>query len=94
MREDNAENTDFVKKKFDETFDKKLDCSLLIASKRVFNTPDLMLYEFSNSGKVFYGKIKKVSIEKISDFEGFRNILYREREFLKSLTVKDGRISY
>lgn len=83
-----------LKNKFEECFNKKLDCSLLIASNRVLKKPDLMLYEFSNSGKILYGKIKKLNINELSKFEGFRNIIYRGKHFLNLLSLKEGKLVY
>jgi len=64
-------------KEFYKIFDKN-NASLLIASPTIFAKPDLMFFEFCSTGEVLYGKkLKPLSINKISLFEVFRNIIYR-----------------
>jgi len=84
-----------IKKKFFECFRdcKGREVSLLIASPTIFKKPDLMFFEYTNSGKVLFGeKIKPIPIERISRFEAFRNIIYRSCFFLEQFEVKNGKL--
>lgn len=73
----------YLRKTFRKTFKDMKLCSLLIASPTIFKRPDLMFFEYTNTGKVLYGRrLKPISINKISRFECFRNIAYRGCYFL------------
>ena len=73
-----------------------LDLRIHDSKKVLFDTikefkPDLMFFEFSNSGKLLYGKnVDRISLDKISRFECFRNIVYRGCFFLSLFDVIDG----
>lgn len=93
--------TNFINPFFESKFKKEIsiifgneyDASLLIASPTIFKKPDLMFFEYTNSGKVLYGeKLKPISIKKISKFESFRNIIYRGCFFLSLFGVKNNKL--
>jgi len=69
------------------------DVSLHYISPTIFKRPDLMFFEYIESGKAFYGKkINKISIERIPKFEGFRNILFRSCVFFSLFDVNNGKL--
>jgi len=86
-------NPNFKKKiysYFKKSFDESLDPSLLFAYKSIFKRPDLMFFEYTNSGKVIFGKeLNKIKFNKISKFEAFRNIIYRSSYFLEMFEIKN-----
>ncbi|USN58511.1 MAG: hypothetical protein H6767_09830 [Candidatus Peribacteria bacterium] len=82
-----------LRSKFKYLFPKRLNCSVLITYKSIFQKPDLIFFEYSNSGQQLYGeKIAPISLGKVSRFECFRNILYRSCFFLDLFTIEKNRL--
>ena len=75
-----------LKKVFFEVFsDFKIEVSLLVFAPSIFKKPDLMYFEFTNSGKIFYGSLnQKISINKIPLWEGIRLLTFKGDPFLAS----------
>jgi len=89
----NFKKTKKIKTIFKEYFPKELDCSLLYATPSILKKPDLMFFEYSNSGIFLFGKkIKPIKLNKISKFESYRNILYRSCYFFDKLEIIENNI--
>jgi hypothetical protein len=79
--------------KFNKVFKNTKMYSILINSPTIFKKPDLMFFEFSNAGKILYGKkLKKININKIPRYESYRNLIYRSCFFLSLFNVKKGEL--
>ncbi|MHA1696266.1 MAG: hypothetical protein ACTSUG_13435, partial [Candidatus Helarchaeota archaeon] len=69
------------------------DESLHYISPSIFKRPDLMYFEYCNSGKVLYGKkLESQTIKNISRLESLRNIIFREAHFLKLFNIKNKKL--
>lgn len=70
----------------------KVEASLLTFSPTIYKKPDLMFYEFTNSGRFILGKPwVKVSIDDLPLWEGIRLLSFRQAPFLNSFKkVKKG----
>lgn len=84
----------YLKKSFNKIFESELDCGILIWNKnRSYKRPDLMFYEYISNWKFFYwDKPFKISFDKISKFEVFRNLIYRSHFFLRLFVLKDWKL--
>ncbi|MFH1212429.1 MAG: hypothetical protein V1659_05905 [Candidatus Woesearchaeota archaeon] len=73
-----------LNKKFKECFaESKIEASILIFGPSIFKKPDLMFFEFVNSGKILYGSIKrKLSIADIPKWEGIRVLCLKGNPFI------------
>jgi len=82
-----------IKNIFYDIFKDENNYSLHYISPSIFKKPDLMFFEYTNSGKVLYGKkLKKTDINKISRLEVLRNIIFRETHFLKLFKLKNNKL--
>jgi hypothetical protein len=76
----------YLHKRFNECFKGiDYDISLLAFAPSVLKKPDLMFFEFVNSGKFLYGKLKgpiKYKIQDIPKWEGIRLLTFKGNPFL------------
>jgi len=80
-----------LRNKFVKLFENvPIDVELLIFSPNIFKKPDLMLFEFSNNGKILYGKLKKkFKLEKIPKWEAIQLLTYRGGPFFYAYSKKE-----
>ena len=76
----------WIRNKFVKLFNNlPVDVELLIFSPKIYKKPDLMYFEFSSSGKVLYGKLrKKAKISQIPKWESMQILTYRGGPFLNA----------
>lgn len=71
-----------LRRLFEQCFDK--ECSLLVYSPTIFKRPDLMFFEATRGKHLGGERLSPVPIQRISKFEGFRNLIYRGAFFLEA----------
>ncbi|BDU51111.1 hypothetical protein [Haliovirga abyssi] len=70
-----------------------IECSLLLVAPSIYYRPDLMFFEFNNSGIVYLGeKQNKLSLDKIPNWEIFRLLTFRSNPFFSTFSLSNNKL--
>ena len=85
--------TNRIKSIFYSIFPKEEDFSIHYASPTIFKRPDLMFFEYTNSGYIIiWKKLKKLNIVKVPRFECFKNIIFRGGFFFEMFELTNWKL--
>ncbi len=85
-----------LRNKFVNLFkDLPIEVELLIFSPNIYKKPDLMYYEFTSSGKILYGRIrKKPKLSQIPKWEAIQLLTYRGGPFFNAYSNRNIEYEY